>query len=63
MVDTELPDSIRDDATRKGFKGYVNSLRGPLLSEDIADAIMFALESPAHMGVNEILIRPQTQIR
>ncbi|MCZ6837549.1 MAG: SDR family oxidoreductase [Planctomycetota bacterium] len=63
VVDTELPDSIKHDATREGFKGYVQSLRNPLTSEDIASSIVFAMEAPVHMGVNEILVRPQSQIR
>lgn len=63
VVATELPDSIRDDRSREGFKGYVESLENPLQSEDIASSILYALESPPHMGVNEILIRPQRQIR
>jgi len=63
VVDTELPDSIREEQTRAGFKGYVQSLRHPLTSQDIASAILFALESPAHVGINEVLIRPAAQIR
>ena len=32
-----------------------------LQGEDISNAIIFALEAPNHMNVNEILIRPTTQ--
>ena len=63
VVDTELPDSIREETTRAGFKGYVQSLRDPLTSQDIANAILFALESPVHVGINEVLVRPTAQIR
>ena len=63
VVSTELPDSIRDDQTREGFKSYAENLPGPLTSEDIAESILFALKSPAHVGINEILIRPRSQIR
>ncbi len=63
VVDTELPDSIRDDASRVGFKGYVESLRDPLNSEDIASAILYVLETPPHVGINEVLVRPTAQIR
>jgi len=34
-----------------------------LKAEDIAEAILFALQSPEHMNVNEILVRPTSQER
>jgi NADP-dependent 3-hydroxy acid dehydrogenase YdfG len=34
-----------------------------LQAEDIANAILFAVEAPRHVNVNEILIRPITQER
>jgi NADP-dependent 3-hydroxy acid dehydrogenase YdfG len=34
-----------------------------LRAEDIADAILFALSRPPHVGVNEVLVRPTTQQR
>jgi NADP-dependent 3-hydroxy acid dehydrogenase YdfG len=34
---------------------------GALRDEDIAGAVLFALEQPAHVDVNEILIRPTRQ--
>jgi NADP-dependent 3-hydroxy acid dehydrogenase YdfG len=34
-----------------------------LQAEDIANAIVYAVESPNHVNVNEILIRPTTQDR
>lgn len=36
-------------------------LSPPLVSDDIARAVMFALEQPAHVDVNEILVRPTAQ--
>jgi len=63
VVATELPDSIRDDETRDGAKAYYDRLPGPLSSEDIAEAIVYAMEVPEHVGVNEILIRPTMQMR
>ena len=32
-----------------------------LQTEDISDAIIFAIDAPNHMNVNEILIRPTAQ--
>ena len=34
-----------------------------LKADDIANAILFAVQSPEHMNVNEILVRPTTQER
>lgn len=61
VVATELTDTITDKALEK----YVESTKQmqALQAEDIANAIMFAVESPTHMNVNEILIRPTTQER
>jgi NADP-dependent 3-hydroxy acid dehydrogenase YdfG len=33
----------------------------PLVADDIARAVMFAVQQPPHMDVNEILIRPTAQ--
>ena len=63
VVRTELPDSITDAQTREQIKQYFSSMDKPLASEDIASAVLFAVQSPAHMDVNEILIRPVTQAR
>jgi NADP-dependent 3-hydroxy acid dehydrogenase YdfG len=35
----------------------------PLQAEDIARAIVYALAQPAHVGINEILVRPSKQVR
>lgn len=59
VVDTELMEAITDKALEK----YVERTRQmeALQAEDIANAIMFALEAPRHVNVNEILIRPMIQ--
>jgi len=40
-----------------------NMLKGaePLMPADIARAVVFALEQPAHVGVNELVVRPSGQ--
>ncbi len=63
VVDTELRDSIADEETRKAVEPYYKSIREELHSEDIAAAILAALEAPPHVGINEILIRPASQVR
>ncbi len=34
-----------------------------LKADDIANAILFAVQSPEHMNVNEVLVRPTSQER
>jgi NADP-dependent 3-hydroxy acid dehydrogenase YdfG len=61
LVATELTNTITDEALEK----YVERTKQmeALQAEDIADAIVFAVQSPSHVNVNEILIRPTTQER
>jgi NADP-dependent 3-hydroxy acid dehydrogenase YdfG len=61
VVATELTNTITDES----LKAFVESSKKmeSLRSEDIANAIVYAVESPPHVNVNEILIRPVTQER
>ncbi|HEX6067897.1 MAG TPA: SDR family oxidoreductase [Nitrososphaera sp.] len=61
VVDTELNNTITDASLAK----FVESTKqmAALKAEDIASAILFAVESPPHMNVNEIMLRPTTQER
>jgi NADP-dependent 3-hydroxy acid dehydrogenase YdfG len=40
-----------------------NMLKGaePLMPVDIARAVVFAVEQPAHVGINELVVRPSGQ--
>ena len=61
VVDTELNDTITDES----LKGFVENTKKmeALHAEDIANAILYAVNSPPYVNVNEILIRPTTQER
>ncbi|HJU35679.1 MAG TPA: SDR family oxidoreductase [Nitrososphaera sp.] len=61
VVTTELVNAITDKALEK----YVERTKQmeALHAEDIANAIIFAVQAPHHVNVNEILIRPMTQER
>src|ERR687889_1189484 len=61
VVATELINTITDKALEK----YVEMTKqmDALQAEDIANAIVFAVQAPNHVNVNEILIRPTTQER
>lgn len=61
VVATELSDTITDES----LQGFVENAKKmeALQAEDIANAILYAVESPPHVNVNEILIRPTAQER
>jgi NADP-dependent 3-hydroxy acid dehydrogenase YdfG len=61
VVATELNNTITDQS----LQGFLEATKKmvALQAQDIANAILFAVESPEHMNVNEILIRPTTQER
>lgn len=61
VVDTELNNTITDASLQK----FVESTKQmqALHAEDVANAILFAVESPPHMNVNEIMVRPTVQER
>ena len=60
VVDTELPTHITHEATRQAVQqGYDVATVKP---EEIAEVIAFALSRPRHLAINEILLRPATQL-
>ena len=61
VVSTELTNTITDES----LKGFVENSKKmeSLKAEDIANAILYAVDAPKHVNVNEILIRPTTQDR
>ncbi len=58
-VATELPDHITDEDAKQGLSGLLEL--EILQSEDIANAITYAVTQPERVSVNEILIRPTQQ--
>lgn len=61
VVSTELTNTITD----KSLESFVAAAKKmeALQADDIANAILFAVNSPPHVNVNEILVRPTTQER
>jgi NADP-dependent 3-hydroxy acid dehydrogenase YdfG len=59
-VATELLETITDKSMSKFIEASKNMER--LQSEDIANAILYTIQAPSHVNVNEIL-RPTTQER
>ena len=60
-VSTELLETITDDS----MAGLIQATKNMeiLQSEDIANAVLYAIQAPNHVNVNEILIRPTAQER
>ncbi len=59
VVSTELPNTITD----KSLESFVKSVKEmeSLKAEDIANAIIYSLDSPQYININEILLRPLSQ--
>jgi NADP-dependent 3-hydroxy acid dehydrogenase YdfG len=57
---TELRDHIGDPAVKTALNQRADSMR-QLQSQDIAEAILYAVTRPDHVAINEILMRPTDQ--
>lgn len=62
LVATELRDHIGHAGVKQTINDWADSLR-QLQPEDVADAIVFCVSRPAHVNINEILMRPTDQER
>ena len=60
VVATELPDHITHDETRQGIKAMYS--RAEVTADDIAEIIVFTLNRPRHLAINEVLLRPAGQV-
>jgi NADP-dependent 3-hydroxy acid dehydrogenase YdfG len=60
-VATELPGHNRAEVLQQMAKNFAGVT--PMASEDIANAILYAIGQPENVAVNEILIRPRKQTR
>jgi NADP-dependent 3-hydroxy acid dehydrogenase YdfG len=59
-VESELIDHVTDPASKANLHTWQASMR-ILKSEDIAQAILYAVSQPEHVSVNELLVRPTDQ--
>jgi NADP-dependent 3-hydroxy acid dehydrogenase YdfG len=55
VVESELADTITDPATRTAMAEY---RKVGLTPDAIAQAMAYAIEQPADVDVNEIIVRP-----
>jgi NADP-dependent 3-hydroxy acid dehydrogenase YdfG len=57
-VATELPDSSSDETTRKNLRDFYKIA---IPADSVARAIAYAIEQPADVEINEIVVRPTVQ--
>lgn len=62
VVATELREHIAHEETQKTLNAWAASMR-QLQSEDVARIIAFCIGQPAHVNINEVLVRPTDQER
>jgi NADP-dependent 3-hydroxy acid dehydrogenase YdfG len=60
VVSTELLETITDESMTRFIEA--SKKMESLQAHDIADAILYAVQAPSHVNVNEILIRPTQQV-
>jgi clavulanate-9-aldehyde reducatase len=63
FVDTELQGHNENPAVVEGIEKSQARIGQLLRSEDIAEAILYAVSQPEHVDINEILVRPTGQRR
>jgi hypothetical protein len=57
-VATELPESSSEEATRKNLHEF---MKMAISANSIAHAIAYAIEQPADVEIDEIVVRPTAQ--
>lgn len=61
LVTTEINDRVTDKATKAMLDAYTSSMQ-VLDASDIAAAVVYAVSQPAHVSINELLVRPSGQM-
>ena len=62
VVATELREHIAHAPTQQAINAWAEAMR-QLQPEDVANAIVFCVAQPAHVNINEVLMRPTDQER
>ncbi|MFI7171260.1 SDR family oxidoreductase [Rhodococcoides fascians] len=60
VVATELPTHITHEQTNSAVNEMYS--KAEVTADDIAEVIAFAVSRPRHLAINEILLRPSTQV-
>jgi NADP-dependent 3-hydroxy acid dehydrogenase YdfG len=61
MVKTEEFSLKRFDGDRERYDAVYQGVREPLVAEDIAEAVRWVASLPAHVDIDELVIRPRAQ--
>jgi len=61
MVGTDLVTHSTDEAAKAGWLAYAEQIGGPLVPDDIAEAILYACQAPQRVCIREIVICPTRQ--
>lgn len=59
-VRTELYKTVQDKAASEAL--FKLQAEAGLDSEDVAEAVVYAIETPAHLSVSEVILRPTIQV-
>jgi NADP-dependent 3-hydroxy acid dehydrogenase YdfG len=62
-VETELQSHNKNPVVQQALAKMREQVTEPLQAVDIANAIHYALAQPAHVSINEVLVRPTGQQR
>jgi NADP-dependent 3-hydroxy acid dehydrogenase YdfG len=63
FVETELQSHNQNPLVVENIEAMREQIGDVLRAEDVADAIAYAAAQPDRVGINELLIRPQGQLR
>jgi NADP-dependent 3-hydroxy acid dehydrogenase YdfG len=63
FVETELQDHNVNPVVQRAIERTREQIGDVLRAEDVADAIVYAVSRPAHVCLNEVLVRPTKQAR
>jgi NADP-dependent 3-hydroxy acid dehydrogenase YdfG len=63
FVETELQGHNRNPVVRRAMERSREEIGEVLGADDIADAVLYAVSRPAHVCVNEVVVRPTGQAR
>jgi clavulanate-9-aldehyde reducatase len=63
FVETELQGHNRNPVVRRAMERQREEIGEVLGADDIADAVLYAVSRPAHVCVNEVIVRPTRQAR
>ncbi|MDT2660453.1 SDR family oxidoreductase [Enterococcus hulanensis] len=61
MVASELFSTVGDESTEAALRETAGKVGFSLSSEDVAQAVLYAIEQPEHVTISEVLLRPAKQ--